>query len=126
LKDYDKMVELTPEPDRPFQRLIRAGGRLRAGQVAAAIEEAEEVAKNADSTMFLYNLACFYALASVPSKANPIAPQQQAKNAERAIALLRQAVAKGYSNVHDLKNDDDLKSLRQRDDFQKLLRDMQK
>jgi hypothetical protein len=51
---------------------------------------------------------------------------EQAKYAERAVALLRQAVAKGYSNVHEMKNDDDLKPLRPRDDFQKLLRDMQK
>jgi tetratricopeptide (TPR) repeat protein len=125
LKDYDKMVELAAEPEQPFQRLVRAAGRVRAGQVAAAIEEAEELAKNADSGV-LYNVACVYALASQPTKANPISPQQQAKYAERAIALLRQAVAKGYNNVHEMKNDDDLKSLRQRDDFQKLLRDMRK
>jgi tetratricopeptide (TPR) repeat protein len=125
LKDYDKMVELAPEPDRPFARSIRAVGRVRAGQVAAAIEEAEELAKNADS-LLLYNVACVYAVASVPSKANPISPEQQAKYAQRAIGLLRQAVAKGYSNVNEMKNDDDLKPLRQRDDFQKLLRDMQK
>jgi tetratricopeptide (TPR) repeat protein len=125
LKDFDKSVELATEPDRPLRRVIRAVGRVRAGQVAAAIEEAEELAKNADSGV-LYNAACVYALAGVPSKANPISPEQQAKYAERAVALLRQLVAKGYSNVNELKNDDDLKPLRPRDDFQKLLRDMQK
>jgi hypothetical protein len=71
-------------------------------------------------------VACVFALASKRSKANPISPEQQAKYAERAVALLRQAVAKGYSNVNEMKNDDDLKSLRPRGDFQKLLRDMQK
>jgi hypothetical protein len=39
---------------------------------------------------------------------------------------LRQAVAKGYRNDHEMKNDDDLKSLRPRDDFQNLLGEMQK
>jgi tetratricopeptide (TPR) repeat protein len=125
LKDYDKMVELAPEPERPLRRSIRAAGRLRAGQVAAAIEEAEELANHAD-LMVLYNAACIYAVASKPTKANPISPKLQAKYAERAVALLRQAVAKGYTNVHEMKNDDDLKTLRPRDDFQKLLRDMQK
>jgi serine/threonine protein kinase/tetratricopeptide (TPR) repeat protein len=125
LKDYDKMVELATEPERPSARSLRAGGRVRAGQVAAAIEEAEELAKCAE-VLVSYNAACVYALASVPTKANPISPKLQAKYAERAVALLRQAVAKGYSNVNGMKNDDDLKSLRQRDDFQKLLRDMQK
>jgi tetratricopeptide (TPR) repeat protein len=125
LNDYDKMVELAPEPERPFQRSLRAVGRMRAGQVAVAIEEVEELAKNADSEL-LYNAACVYALASKPTKANPISPKLQAKYAERAVALLRQAVAKGYRNVNGMKNDDDLKPLRPRDDFQKLLREMQK
>jgi tetratricopeptide (TPR) repeat protein len=128
LKDYDKMVKFAPEPERPYYRSIRAVGRMRAGQVPEAIEEAEEMAKKeGDRTKAtLYLGARVYALASVPSKANPISPQQQAKYAERAIALLRQAVAKGYKNVNNMKNDDDLKSLRPRDDFQKLLSEMQK
>jgi serine/threonine protein kinase/tetratricopeptide (TPR) repeat protein len=125
LKDYDKLVELAPEPERPFRRSLRAVGLVRAGRVAAAIEEAEELAHNADPSL-LYNVACVYALASKPTKGNPISPELQAKYAERAIALLRQAIAKGYRNVHEMKNDDDLKSLRPRDDFQKLLSEMQK
>jgi tetratricopeptide (TPR) repeat protein len=125
LKDYDKLVELAPEPERPLRRSVRAVGRMRAGQVAAAIEEAEELAKEGDSIV-LYNVACVYALASKSPKDNPISPELQAKYAERAIALLRQAVAKGYGNAHEMKNDDDLKSLRPRDDFQKLLREIQK
>ena len=72
------------------------------------------------------NHASVHALASKPTKTNPIAPEQQAKYAERAVALLRQAVAKGYSDVNGMKNDDDLKPLRLRDDFQELLREMQK
>ena len=51
---------------------------------------------------------------------------RQVKYAERAIALLRQAIVKGFQSVNAMKNDDDLKSLRPRDDFQKLLRAMQK
>jgi serine/threonine protein kinase len=125
LKDYDRIVELAPESERPFRRSLRAVGRMRAGQVAAALEEAEEVAKNGDS-MAMYNLGCVYALAGEPTNSNRISPELQAKYAERAIALLRQAVAKGYRNDHEMKNDDDLKSLRPRNDFQKLLGEMQK
>jgi tetratricopeptide (TPR) repeat protein len=123
LKDYDKSVELSRESDRLFARSMRTVGHVRAGRVAEAIEEAEGMAKNVHPRI-LYIVARVYALASVPTKANPISPEQQAKYAERAIALLRQA--KGFSNVKQMKNDDDLKSLRPRDDFQKLLRDMQK
>ena len=114
---------LSRDSDRLFARSMRAVGRARAGKVAVAIEEAEEVAKNAHPRV-LYNVARVYALASVATKANPISPAQQAKYAERAVALLRQAVAKGYSDVNGMKNDDDLKSLRPRDDFQKLLAEL--
>jgi hypothetical protein len=72
------------------------------------------------------NHASEYALASKPTKTNPISPEQQAKYGERAVALLRQIVAKRYTNVHEMTNVDDLKPLRPRDDFQKLLREMQK
>jgi tetratricopeptide (TPR) repeat protein len=125
LTDYDKLVELAPEPERPLRRSTRAVGRTRAGKVAAAIAEAEELTKYGDSVV-LYNVACVYALASEPPKGNPISPEARAKYADNAIAVLRQAVAKGYRNAGEMKNDDDLKPLRPRDDFQKLLREMQK
>ena len=44
--------------------------------------------------------------------------------ARRAIALLRQAVAAGYQDAAHMKKDPDLDSLRGRDDFEKLLKEM--
>lgn len=125
LKDYDKAVELATESLRPFECAARAVVRVRAGQVATAIEEAEELAKNGEGEV-LFNTARVYALAIKPTKANPISPQQQEKYAERAIALLHQALAKGYKDADHLKNNDDWKTLRQRDDFQNLLREIHK
>jgi hypothetical protein len=43
------------------------------------------------------------------------------ERAKRAVALLQQAVAKGYKDAEHMKKDDDLKALRGRDDFKKLL-----
>jgi hypothetical protein len=40
--------------------------------------------------------------------------------------LLRQAVAKGYQTVEALKNDAQFDAVRQRPDFQKLLRELEK
>ncbi len=44
----------------------------------------------------------------------------------RAIELLRQAIGKGYKDIEHLKKDDDLKALRERDDFKKLLTELEK
>ncbi len=45
--------------------------------------------------------------------------------AARAVELLRQAVAKGYKDVGHLKKDPDLDAQRQREDFKKLLRELE-
>jgi hypothetical protein len=45
--------------------------------------------------------------------------------AAKAVDLLRQAVAKGFKDLAHLKKDSDLDSLRQRDDFHKLLQELE-
>jgi hypothetical protein len=44
---------------------------------------------------------------------------------DRAVAALRQALANGYKDIAHLKKDKDLDPLRRRDDFQKLLREVE-
>src|SRR5262249_11328245 len=63
--DWDKAVELSPEPTRARLRWQRAGSRVRSGHVDvdAAIQEAEALAKNADANT-LYDAACVLALAA--------------------------------------------------------------
>jgi len=46
-------------------------------------------------------------------------------SANRAVALLQQAVAKGYKDAEHVKKDTDLKALRERDDFKKLVAKLQ-
>ncbi len=120
--DWDKAIELTPE--RRPSRMGRALSRVMAGQVEAALREADELAKDADANT-LYNAACVYALAAArgaPS-AGPRAPESYAA---RAVEFLRQAVAKGYKDVGHMKADDDLAALRDRDDFRALLAELEK
>jgi serine/threonine protein kinase/tetratricopeptide (TPR) repeat protein len=117
--DWDKAVELSPPQERTSLRLSGAASRVRAGQVGPALREVEELAKNADADT-LYNAACVYALASAA------APGHKDKYARRAVELLRQAVAKGYRNIEHLKQDEDLSSLRGRDDFRKLVAEIEK
>jgi hypothetical protein len=44
---------------------------------------------------------------------------------DQAMAMLRAAVAKGYKDIEHLKKDDDLKPLREREDFKKLVTELE-
>jgi len=44
---------------------------------------------------------------------------------DQAMMWLRAAIARGYNDVEHMKTDDDLTSLRQRPDFQKLLAELE-
>jgi hypothetical protein len=89
----------------------------------------EQAGADADQ---LYNAACAYALCagdggrvsagtSRGADATPLAR----KCAEEALALLRQAVAKGYADAAHMNADTDLETLRNRADFQKLLKELE-
>jgi hypothetical protein len=41
------------------------------------------------------------------------------------VGLLKQAVAKGYKDIKHMKTNDDLKALRERDGFKKLLAEIE-
>ena len=66
-----------------------------------------------------YDFACVYAVASSKDADN----QQQ--YADRAMQLLRQAVQAGFNNAEHMQRDSDLDPLRRREDFQKLLTELQ-
>jgi hypothetical protein len=42
------------------------------------------------------------------------------------VALLQQAIAKGLRDAEQMKKDDDLKALRPREDFKRLLAELEK
>jgi tetratricopeptide (TPR) repeat protein len=122
--DFDKAVELAPDSKRTLVRLLRAQNRVRMGQVDAPIKEAEALAKNANANE-LYDAACVFALAADrPKEAD--GSLSKGECAKRAVALLRQAVAKGYRDAKHIKEDEDLKALREREDFKKLLAELEK
>jgi tetratricopeptide (TPR) repeat protein len=123
IADWDKAVELSPESERAALRMNRAVSRVRAGQAVAAVEEAEELAKNSSADV-LYNAACVLALAA--ERENLDGSLLKEERAKRAMALLQQAVEKGWKDAEHMKKDDDLKALRERRDFKKLLADLEK
>jgi hypothetical protein len=93
--------------------LARWGEHIQPVAEANAVAEDKDV--QADS---VYNAACVCALASSSVKKDPKLAEQYAT---RALELLRQAVAKGFKDVAHMKQDTDLDGLRGRDDFKKLM-----
>jgi tetratricopeptide (TPR) repeat protein len=124
-KDWEKAVELSTDPQRTGIRIGRAASRVRAGQVDAALQEAEELVKDADAST-LFGAARVFALAAGRrDEAGGALSREQC--ARRAVALLRQIAARGWRDPeHRMKKSDDLKALRRRDDFKKLLAELEK
>src|SRR5207302_11490097 len=107
----------------------RVEGEL--GDFSAALRSARQAVSLveklvSEETAYLYDLACHHALCSSTVSAGKQEPaKQEAAEARRsgaaAVKALRQAVAAGYDNAHQLKTDPRLAPLRKREDFQKLL-----
>jgi serine/threonine-protein kinase len=124
--DWEQAHALNDEKQRDgWLRLQRSASLARAGQHVQATATVEGLLRpgHADSAT-LYDAACVYAVAAAQAaKAAP--PHTSSLRAERyatrAVALLREAVQKGYKNVAHMKKDADLDALRVRDDFQQLL-----
>jgi serine/threonine-protein kinase len=98
--------------------VARLGRTLR---LSNAVAGADQLADSAKAQGDLYNAACDYTLCVPPADK----PEAKEKYAARAVDLLRQAVAKGFQDVASMKEDADLDVLRPRDDFQKLLADLE-
>ena len=120
---YRKKVETTIELDSTNARYLRAMSLVARGQVDMV---AEAVADVADLTKLpnwnpvqWYNFACIYSIASVK-----IAEKKQ-EYSGRAIELLQEAVKGGFRDVAHMKHDTDLDPLRDREDFKKLLEELE-
>jgi serine/threonine-protein kinase len=113
-------------------RLALAEARLGMGQHAAATAAAEEMLRiGYDPVNDPYSAACIVvrciALAQKDAKLADDKRRDRVRGyTERAMALLRQAVAKGYRDAAHLKRDKDLDPIRSRPDFQKLLAELEK
>jgi tetratricopeptide (TPR) repeat protein len=99
---------------------------------AAAAKMTEELLKaSVDPANDTYNAACYLSLcvplAEKDSKLTEVERRTQAQGyADRAMAFLRQALAKGFNDADYMAKDDDLAPLRQRPDYQALLKEMEK
>jgi tetratricopeptide (TPR) repeat protein len=120
LADWDKAIQFSPEAGRPGLRIGRATSRLQVGPAAEAMAEAAQSmnATNLSPGQW-YECACFYAVAS-----DKIADKKQ-EYADRAMELLRKTVHASWKYAPHMAEDTDLDSLRNREDFKKLISEFQ-
>ena len=75
-----------------------------------------------------YNLACLRAIIATILRAvdkSEGAAKDAAAEADRAMVWLKQAVAAGFKDINLMKTDKDLDALRDREDFKKLLAELE-
>jgi tetratricopeptide (TPR) repeat protein len=113
-------------------RLLRASMLAGRGEHARATDDANAVARQEGvGQVNHYNIACVFALSSAAAENDgKLAPADRtrlkARYADRAVEFLRLAVAEGHQNAPQLKGDADLASLHSREDFQKLVRELER
>jgi tetratricopeptide (TPR) repeat protein len=121
VKDWDRALALGQGPLPSHFRLQRATNLVQLDQHARATAEVEEILQttklNANDT---YDAACVFALVSAKTREPGLTEQY----ATRAVALLREAAAKGFRDMAHMQKDTDLDALRQRQDFQQFLREL--
>jgi serine/threonine protein kinase/tetratricopeptide (TPR) repeat protein len=107
---------------------------LKTKNVAGLRQTVEQWEKlNRTDSDALYIAACFRALTGAAlrandksASANSTSPNRAAdEEADRAMTWLKKAVAAGFKNVTHMKKDPDLDSLRSRDDFKKLMAELE-
>ena len=113
----------------PSAMALRMGHFRKAGDPAGCRATAEMWEKlNRTDAGSLYHAACFRAItARVQIKTPGADAARLAKvDADRALQWLQKAVQAGYKDAANMKRDTDLDSLRDRDDFKKLLESIPK
>jgi serine/threonine protein kinase/tetratricopeptide (TPR) repeat protein len=120
---WNRAVELAEGAKRTQNRLSRAFARVRAEQYVEAIAEANALAEEQEATReTLYGAACVHSLVSA---ALPGQAELAERHAARAVVLVRRAAKLGSISANHVRNEEDFVSLRQRPDFQELLKELE-
>jgi tetratricopeptide (TPR) repeat protein len=115
---------LAAMPRNPFNQQVFRSSLFRLAKVyralnqpAEAIQVTRELAElSRGNATDLYNVACALALSAPLTR-----PEQQQALAAEAVGTLKEAIAAGWNDAIMLCRHDDLRALRNRDDFRRLL-----
>ncbi|MFO0938409.1 MAG: tetratricopeptide repeat protein [Gemmataceae bacterium] len=120
VSDWDRTIEFSPPSEHRFYRANRAYSKVQAGQYASAIADVVELRKIPNWTPDqIYNFACIYSIASRNM------PDKKTEYINTAMELIQLAVKAGFKDHVNIKADGDLEPLRERDDFKKLIADLE-
>jgi hypothetical protein len=123
-----------PAAEVPGLLDLRVRFLLKEQRLSAAVESAAKMKELAgDKAELLYDAACAYALCAAEPEGTSAGSKRPGRNAtalakqcaDEALALLKQAVAKGFKNAALMRQDKDLDALRQREDFKKLVAELE-
>ncbi|HVK12504.1 MAG TPA: protein kinase [Gemmataceae bacterium] len=133
--DWEHVLKLSDGTEKAFFRAQVALSRLRGAQKAkdsagclSAADDLESL-KPTDAGG-LYDAACIRAVCAAVIPEDSKIPAANAaglakEQADKAMALLHQAVKAGYKNAAHMKKDKDLDALSGREDFKKLVADLE-
>jgi eukaryotic-like serine/threonine-protein kinase len=114
-----------------FAQIDRATAQACRGDHAQATTEVESITRKEEvSSHHLYDLACTYSQAAAAAERdNKLSLAERgrlkARYANRAMDLLQRAIAQGWQNPELLRTDPDMEPMRAREDFRKLLADLE-
>jgi tetratricopeptide (TPR) repeat protein len=137
---YDKAIAILDDAlskgyEAARESAVKARGQraitfAKQGNYARATGEAEALARREGLTgLNVYDVACVYSRSSAAAgRDEQLSPADRARikaqHAERAMDLLKRAVAMGYRHPAVMKSDHDLDAIRDRADFRKLLAEL--
>jgi tetratricopeptide (TPR) repeat protein len=132
------LAALKANPRHPFYRQLYRDHLGVLTMVHAGLLEQDDVVRTAETCRDLgwdgptdaYNAACYLSQCiPIVAKHDKLDDKQRTEAAQffgdAAMKLLREAVSRGYKDVPHMKKDTDLDPLRQREDFQKLIAELE-
>jgi tetratricopeptide (TPR) repeat protein len=121
VKDWEKAIELSSDPQKRQHRASRATSLAQVGRVTEAVAEVVELSSADDwNGGQWYNFAGVYAIASIKCA------DLMQEYADRAVEALRNAVKAGWNDAAHLANNKWLDPLRDRADFKDLVEEIKK
>jgi hypothetical protein len=111
--------------------MVLAGSQLGLADHAKIATIAAEIVRfGYDPALDTYNAACLLARCVMPAGKDAGLPEARRKElaqeyTQQALALLQQAVTLGFKDAAHIKADPDLEALRPREEFKKLLADLE-
>jgi tetratricopeptide (TPR) repeat protein len=120
VSDWDMVISLSRPDERPEFQASRALALAKTGRIAEALAVLTELHSQQkwDGDQ-LYDFAVVYSIAA------KMTAEKSVEYTETAVQFIDQAVKAGFKDVVRMKSDDDLHSLRDRDDFKKLVTDLE-